>query len=125
MIRQALVTGLLLFVSAAAANADDKIVGAAWEITFPARGNEKDKTIKFRATTDGKVYDAQSEVIGSWKGEKDKVQMEITGFKRDQFNGKYELTNISNDEKKPRWNGKWTPDGGEKSKTVVVKLLKD
>lgn len=127
MSQRALVAGLLLFVSVSAANADDKIVGAAWEIKIPGKTKAKDITVKYRATTDGKVYDAGSELIGSWKGDQDQTTMEITGFKdrRAQFNGKYELTNISKKEKTPRWTGKWTAAGSDKSRDVVVKLLKD
>ena len=128
MCRQALVVGLLLFVSASVINGDDKIVGAAWEITVPGKTKEKDISVRIRATVDGKVYDAGSDVIGSWKGDKDNVDMKITGFKNKtaRFNGKYVLTEISNDEKKPRWSGKWTPvDGSNKSRVVGVKLLRD
>ena len=127
MIRMALLASLLLLMSVSASYAADKIVGAAWEIQFPGKTKDKDVTLKFRATTDGKIYDSGSELIGTWKGDKDKAEMDVTGFKEKQskFNGKYELTNISKDEKKARWTGKWTPDGGDKSKDVVVNLLKD
>lgn len=117
-----MLVGLLLFASASAIDADDKIVGASWEIKFD--GKKDGPTVWFRATHDGKVYDKGAEVIGSWKGDDDKAEVEITGFKQARFNGTYVITNISN-KKTPRWHGKFTPASGDKSRDVAVKLLKD
>jgi hypothetical protein len=126
MSRRALMAALLLMVSPWVARADDKIVGAVWEIKIPGKSNDKDSTVRYRATNDGKVFDIGSEVIGSWKGDNDNVEMEITGFKDKKalFNGKYVLTNISRKAKVPRWSGKWTPEGGN-PRNIVVKLLRD
>lgn len=119
------VLAMLVLVSASATSAQDKIAGAAWLITFSGGG--KENMVRFRATPDGKVYDRGSEIVGSWKGDNAKTEMEITGFKEKKqaiFNGTYVLTNISNGPI-PRWSGKWTPPGGTKSKNVHVRLLKD
>jgi hypothetical protein len=120
-----LVAALLVLMSTSAANAEDKLVGAAWAIKFDATG--KESVLRFRTTPDGKVYDRGQAAIGSWKDNSGKVEMEVTGLKekQDRFNGKYVLTQISNDEKAPRWSGKWTPPGGTRSKNVQVQLLKN
>jgi hypothetical protein len=124
MTRLALVVVVLyVVVFAGVTQAQDKIVGAAWEVKF---GPMKDSIVRIRATPDGKVYDRGSEAVGAWKGDQEKVEMEITGFKgkQAQFNGTYVLTQIAK-EGRARWSGKWTPPGGARSKNVAVRLLKD
>lgn len=119
----ALVAGLFLFAAASAVSADDKIDGAVWEIKFD--GKKDGPSVTFRATHDGKIYDRGAKVIGSWKGDLNKSEMDITGLEQARFNGAYVITNISNKPKTPRWNGKFTPADGGKSRDVGVRLLRD
>lgn len=121
MTRLALVVVLYVAVFAGMTHAQDKIAGAVWEVKFGP-----DSIVRIRATPDGKVYDRGSEVVGAWKGDKEKVEMEIIGFKQKQaqFNGTYVLTQIAK-EGRGRWSGKWTPPGSARSKNVAVRLLKD
>ena len=102
---------------------EDKIEGAIWEIKFDAK-DKKGPIITFRATQDGKIYDKGSGLIGSWTGDKDKAEMEITGLKEARFNGKYVLTNISKN-KIPRWSGKFTAAGTDNTRDIAVKLIRD
>jgi hypothetical protein len=123
MIRQASIVSLLLFATAPAVNGADKIVGATWEVKFA--GKEDGPTFTFRATNDGKVYDKGAGVIGTWKGDKDKAEIEITGLREARFNGTYVITNISTSPRRPRWSGKFTSAGGGPSRDVAVRLLRD
>ena len=118
-----------MFLAAAVGSSvsgDDKVVGAVWQIKVEGGAKVEDRTVRFRATPDGKVYDGGSAEVGSWKGDAEKAEIKITGLegKREKFNGTYVLTQIAKG-KEPRWSGKWTPPEGKKSKDVDVRLIRD
>ncbi len=120
-----ILVALCIMVSAPVTHAEDKIVGAAWEIKILRKGKSP-ALVYFRATPDGKVFNRTAEVIGSWKGDNENAEMDINGIKgaRSGLNGTYVLTNISKGPT-PRWQGKWTPQGTTRALPVSVRLLKD
>jgi hypothetical protein len=115
----AIIAGVVLVT--AAGRADDKVVGAVWEITWtPPKGNEV--TRKFRATPEGKVYNKDAKEIGTWTGTNDKATMKITDVEDDRFLGTYKMVQTRKDP--PVFKGEFTNKKGREI-PIKVKLVKD
>lgn len=112
-------------VPAVEVRAQDKIVGAMWEITFRFRETKTTEVRRFRATPDGKVYASGSpREIGTWTGSDDDVTMTLTGLMgpNAKSNGTYRLVKFRKNP--PTWRGTFTAPRGREI-PVGVKLLRD
>ena len=111
------------------ARADDKVVGAIWEINWVNPNKGEDRVYHLRATPDGKVWNMPSKsvphVIGKWSGNVEKSEMTIDGIRaplNKPFNGSYIFVLFGKDP--PSWRGTMT-DADGKPRPIKVKLIKD
>jgi hypothetical protein len=109
--------------------AQDNIVGAVWEITYRpepvARKKPQNPVVRrFRATPDGKVFQASAKEIGTWKGNDDDVTMTINdqGGESTRFSGTYRILKIRKDP--PTWRGTFTNPRGREI-PVGIRLIRD
>ncbi len=104
--------------------AQDKVIGAVWEIKFGATNPKNEMVRKFRATPDGKVWNMpvkeKPRVIGKWSGDETDTTMEIDAL--GDGGGKYEIVQVGKNP--PTWQGTVKNANGS-TRPVKVRLIKD
>ena len=118
----ALLAALALPALTPTARAEDKVVGAIWEMYTRDKDGKNVKTIgKFRATTDGKVFH-DGKVVGSHKANGDDIELVVTDHPKG-LNGTFKGTKVS--KAASEWGGRYTIKSNGKEIPIWLKLVKD
>lgn len=113
------------------AAADDRVVGAVWDIGVKVKKGRKSKVFvrRFRATGNGKVWNTPRKgvprVIGHWQGTWENTKLVIHGPLQPEnakFKGNYEFALVR--KKPPTWRGTFRAQNGRRFQ-IAVRLVKD
>lgn len=116
------VFGLVLALGTATGlRAEDKIIGAVWELWAKGQDGKYKKHGEFRATLDGKVYH-DGKVVGTHKSSGNDIEVTITDGKNEDKNGSFKGTKAA--KAGTHWEGTFTNKKGTET-PVRLRLVKD
>ncbi|MEO2089688.1 MAG: hypothetical protein ABGY75_09355 [Gemmataceae bacterium] len=117
----ALLTALALPTVTPVVRADDKVIGAVWEIFVKGKDRKYTSYCKLRATTDGKVYE-DGKVVGTHTSSGDEFVMLITKSATEGHNGTMKGTKV--DKAGKVYEGTHTSKEGKET-PIRMKLVAD